>query len=124
VQVAGTGRNCGKQPRGPNGDPGPANIHITSAGAGLLGWAEARVDYTELDLAELPGIDLPPRRQAAARTAVTAWEVANGWIIEPSYARRQLKLLQSRPRLTGRGLASSRRGLRWCLRSGRAGGGR
>jgi Ser/Thr protein kinase RdoA (MazF antagonist) len=78
-----------------HGDPGPANIRITQAGPGLLDWDEARVDHTDLDLAELPGSDLPPRRLAAARIAATAWEAANGWIIEPSYARRQLALLQS-----------------------------
>jgi Ser/Thr protein kinase RdoA (MazF antagonist) len=78
-----------------HGDPGPANIRITDAGPGLLDWDEARVDHTDLDLAELPGNHLPPQRLAAARIAATAWEAANGWIIEPSYARRQLALLQS-----------------------------
>lgn len=77
-----------------HGDPGPANIRITPAGVGLLDWDEARVDYTDLDLAELPGSALPPERLAPARTAATAWEAANGWTIEPSYARRQLALLQ------------------------------
>ncbi|HET9898631.1 MAG TPA: phosphotransferase [Streptosporangiaceae bacterium] len=78
-----------------HGDPGPANIRVTDAGAGLLDWDEARVDYTDLDLAELPCSDLPRQRLAAARTAATAWEAANGWSIEPSYARGQLRLLQS-----------------------------
>ena len=78
-----------------HGDPGPANIRITSTGAGLLDWDEARADYTDLDLADLPDSNLPPHRQTAARTAATAWEAANGWTIEPSYARRQLRLLQS-----------------------------
>ena len=76
-----------------HGDPGPANIRITSAGAGLLDWDEARVDCADLDLAELPGSDLPPGRLVPARAAATAWEAANGWVIEPSYARRQLRLL-------------------------------
>lgn len=78
-----------------HGDPGPANIRVTSAGAGLLDWDEARVDCSDLDLAELPGTDLPRARLARARIAVTAWEAANGWLIEPSYARRQLALLHS-----------------------------
>lgn len=78
-----------------HGDPGSANIRITDTGPGLLDWDEARVDRTDLDLAELPGSHLPPQRLAAARVAATAWEAASGWIIEPSYARRHLALLQS-----------------------------
>ena len=78
-----------------HGDPGPANIRINADGAGLLDWDEARVDYTDLDLAELPGSDLPHPRLALAREAATAWETANGWIIEPSYAQHQLRLLRS-----------------------------
>jgi Ser/Thr protein kinase RdoA (MazF antagonist) len=85
-----------------HGDPGPANIRVTSAGAGLLDWDEARVDYTDLDLADLPEGDppadfLPPIRLAAARSAVRAWEAASGWRAEPSYARRQLALLRPGP---------------------------
>jgi Ser/Thr protein kinase RdoA (MazF antagonist) len=76
-----------------HGDPGPANIRIAEAGVGLLDWDEARVDSTDLDLAELPGARLPADRLAAARIAATAWEAANGWTVEPSYARRQLALL-------------------------------
>ncbi|HEY6745570.1 MAG TPA: phosphotransferase [Mycobacteriales bacterium] len=77
-----------------HGDPGPANIRITGAGVGLLDWDEARMDATDLDLAELPGADLPPQRLALVRAAATAWEAANGWTVEPSYARRQLALLR------------------------------
>ena len=76
-----------------HGDPGPANIRVTDEGIGLLDWDEARVDATDLDLAELPGADLPADRLAVARTAATAWEAANGWTVEPSYARRQLAML-------------------------------
>jgi hypothetical protein len=61
----------------------------------MLDWDEARVDYTDLDLAELPGCELPPPRLTLAREAVTAWEAANGWIIEPSYAQHQLQLLRA-----------------------------
>jgi Ser/Thr protein kinase RdoA (MazF antagonist) len=78
-----------------HGDPGPANVRITAAGVGLLDWDEARVDATDLDLAELPGSDLPPERLAVARAAATAWEAANGWTVEPSHARRQLALLRT-----------------------------
>jgi Ser/Thr protein kinase RdoA (MazF antagonist) len=78
-----------------HGDPGPANIRISAEGPGLLDWDEARVDYTDLDLAELPGTELPLPRLTIAREAATAWEAANGWIIEPSYARHQLQLLRS-----------------------------
>ena len=78
-----------------HGDPGAANIRITSDGPGLLDWDEARVDCTDLDLAELPGQYLPPERLTIARTAATAWEAANGWTVEPSYARRQLALLKA-----------------------------
>jgi Ser/Thr protein kinase RdoA (MazF antagonist) len=78
-----------------HGDPGPANIRIADGRVGLLDWDEARVDATDLDLAELPGPELPPERLAVARTAATAWEAANGWTVEPSYARRQLALLRA-----------------------------
>ena len=78
-----------------HGDPGPANIRISAEGPGLLDWDEARVDYTDLDLAEIPGSELPLPRLAIAREAATAWEAANGWIIEPSYAQQRLDLLRS-----------------------------
>jgi hypothetical protein len=78
-----------------HGDPGPSNIRITSHGAGLLDWDEARRDYCDLDLADLPASELPRTRLEAARAATTAWEAANGWTIEPSYARQQLAQLLS-----------------------------
>jgi Phosphotransferase enzyme family len=58
-----------------------------------------RVDCPELDLAWLPLDRLGPR-QEAARTAAEAWEVANGWTVEPDHARRRLAEL--RRRLGGR----------------------
>ena len=79
-----------------HGDPGPANIRITSRGAGLLDWDEGRRDYRDLDLADLPASDLPRTRLEAARASITAWETANGWTLEPSYARQQLTKLLSR----------------------------
>jgi Ser/Thr protein kinase RdoA (MazF antagonist) len=78
-----------------HGDPGSANVRVAAEGIGLLDWDEARVDATDLDLAELPDSDLPADRLAAARIAATAWEAASGWTVEPSYARRQLALLQA-----------------------------
>ena len=68
---------------------------MTDTGAGLVDWDEARVDHTDLDVADLPTSDLPPARLRAARAATTAWEAANGWTVEPSYARRQLANLLS-----------------------------
>lgn len=75
-----------------HGDLSPSNIRV-AASVGLLDWDEARVDCTDLDLADLPGACLPPERLRAARLAITAWEAASGWTIEPAYARRQLALL-------------------------------
>ena len=71
------------------------NIRIADEGVGLLDWDEARVDHVDLDLAELPFIDLPPSRLSAARAAATAWEAANGWVVEPSYASWRLALLHA-----------------------------
>ncbi len=76
-----------------HGDPGPGNIRVCPAGVGLLDWDEARRDHTDLDLVQLPCTRLPAARRAAASLAVTAWEAANGWLVEPSYARRQLARL-------------------------------
>jgi Ser/Thr protein kinase RdoA (MazF antagonist) len=83
-----------------HGDLAPANIRMSSAGPGLLDWDEARVDYTDLDLADLPDSGLPPARLGAARRAVAAWEAASGWRIEPGYAGRQLALLGQPPGLS------------------------
>jgi Ser/Thr protein kinase RdoA (MazF antagonist) len=78
-----------------HGDPGPSNIRVTSDGVGLLDWDEARVDRVDLDLADLPFGALPASRLLAARDAVTAWEVAACWVVEPEYARRHLRRLGS-----------------------------
>lgn len=75
--------------------PGPGQHPYSPAGAGLLDWDEARRDHTDLDLVELPGALLPPARQAVASRAAAAWEAANGWLVEPSYARRQLATLRA-----------------------------
>jgi hypothetical protein len=79
-----------------HGDPGGGNIRIAREGVGLLDWDEARVDASLLDLAalrlgRLPGV--APARLAELRRALDAWEAANGWLIEPAYARRRLAAL-------------------------------
>lgn len=73
-----------------HGDPCAANVRVSEAGIGLLDWDEARVDHPDLDLADLPGPELPGERNRIARAAVAAWEAAAGWRLEPSYARRRL----------------------------------
>ena len=81
-----------------HGDPGAANIRISRAGVGLLDWDEARVDASLLDLAALPAaaaLDLGRERLASARRALDAWEAANGWVVEPAYARRRLARLDA-----------------------------
>ena len=90
-------------------DPGASNICISTAGAGIFDWDEARVDASILDLAALPlerFADVTADHLQRARTALDAWEAANGWVVEPSYARRRLSALPGpaiRPlRVTGR----------------------
>lgn len=72
-----------------HGDPCAANIRVDGRRVGFLDWDEARVDHPWLDLADITGIDLPP----AAHAAVNAWEAANGWLVEPHYARQRLAQL-------------------------------
>lgn len=76
-----------------HGDPGAANIRLQGGKVGFIDWDEARVDVSLLDLAALP-LDLPPAvghgQLEQSRRAAVAWEVANGWIAEPAYARRRL----------------------------------
>lgn len=69
-----------------HGDPCAANIRVDGDRVGFLDWDEARVDHPVLDLADLPGSTLP-------RAAVDAWEAANAWLVEPSYARVRLARL-------------------------------
>jgi Ser/Thr protein kinase RdoA (MazF antagonist) len=79
-----------------HGDPGASNIRISSEGAGIIDWDEARVDASVLDLAALPLTEIggvAVDRLAQVRTALDAWEAASGWEIEPSYARRRLARL-------------------------------
>jgi Ser/Thr protein kinase RdoA (MazF antagonist) len=78
-----------------HGDPGPQNLRLLQGRVGLLDWDESRVDCPELDLAWLPVDRLGPRREPA-RTAAEAWEVANGWTVEPAHAHRRLAELRRR----------------------------
>ena len=78
-----------------HGDPGPQNLRLQGDRVGLLDWDESRVDCPELDLAWLP-LDRLGARQEPARTAAEAWEVANGWTVEPAHAHRRLAELRRR----------------------------
>jgi len=69
-----------------HGDPCAANIRVQGREIGLLDWDEARVDHPWLDLADLPG----RQATATASAAINAWEAANAWFMEPTYARRRL----------------------------------
>ena len=73
-----------------HGDPGPANIRITVAGVGLLDWDEARVDATDLDLAELQAepAPAPAGRGPHRRHRVGGRErVERGTVVRPPPAR-------------------------------------
>jgi Ser/Thr protein kinase RdoA (MazF antagonist) len=72
-----------------HGDPCAPNIRVLDDRIGFLDWDEARVDHPWLDLADLPGLTVPPE----ATAAIDAWEAANAWLLEPGYARRRLARL-------------------------------
>ncbi|MEJ7763171.1 MAG: phosphotransferase [Thermomicrobiales bacterium] len=86
-----------------HGDPGATNVRLWRGEAGLMDWDEARVDLPLLDLIALPlpraeiarlaGYPHPAPTLAAAHRAALAWEVANGWTVEPAYTRRCLARL-------------------------------
>lgn len=78
-----------------HGDPGVSNIRLTNDGrVGLLDWDESRVDVVWLDLAT-PGLRvLNATEHAASQELVHAWEAANGWLVEPDYARGRLEALK------------------------------
>lgn len=77
-----------------HGDPGPGNIRLTDDGSvGLLDWDESRVDVVWHDLSNLGIPVLPEVEHRLARRLSDAWEAANGWSIEPAYARRRLARL-------------------------------
>jgi hypothetical protein len=77
-------------------NPSAANVRIVGGRAVLLAWGRARVDAPLFDLVTLPrelsGLD--DERWDRARRAVDAWEVARGWVTEPTYARRLLDQLR------------------------------
>ncbi len=78
-----------------HGDPGPENIRIGADGSvGLLDWDESRVDLTWHDLSNLGIQILDDDDHRRAQLLSHAWEVANGWLEEPEYARRRLMLLR------------------------------
>ncbi|WP_026220407.1 phosphotransferase enzyme family protein [Wenjunlia vitaminophila] len=76
-----------------HGDPCPANIRVTGHGVGFLDWDESRVDHITLDLADFPVPVLAEPYLTTTRAALDAWEAANGWSLEPSYARDRLARL-------------------------------
>lgn len=81
-----------------HGDPGAGNIRIDRGRVGLIDWDESRVDASILDLTAVPlqldmDTDFGGERLRLARRASDAWEAANGWTIEPEYARRRLRQL-------------------------------
>jgi Ser/Thr protein kinase RdoA (MazF antagonist) len=81
-----------------HGDPGAGNIRVQAGAVGFIDWDESRVDVSLLDLVGLsPDLTLPAEqsRLIQARRAAVAWEVANGWIAEPAYARRRLAELDT-----------------------------
>lgn len=79
-----------------HGDVWAPNLRITSSGrVGLLDWDESRVDIVDHDLSPLAIQVLDDNRHRAAQRLSHAWEAANGWIVEPDYARGRLAALQA-----------------------------
>jgi Ser/Thr protein kinase RdoA (MazF antagonist) len=78
-----------------HGDPGPSNLRITDDGrVGLLDWDESLVDLVHLDLANLGVQVLSDDEHQQALRCAHAWEAANAWTAEPSYARQRLARLR------------------------------
>jgi Ser/Thr protein kinase RdoA (MazF antagonist) len=78
-----------------HGDPNRKNVLVTASGPALIDWEEARVDYSCLDLAGLPG----GKEDLAAYTASAAWEAFICWDTERGYAMR--RVAEFRRLLTG-----------------------
>lgn len=77
-----------------HGDPMSSNIRIGPDGSvGLLDWDESRVDVTWHDLSNLGIQVLDDDSHRRALRLSNAWEAANGWVVEPEYARRRLEML-------------------------------
>lgn len=91
-----------------HGDPMAANLRIDVDQVGLLDWDESRVDVGWHDLSPLGVRVLSPTDHRRAETLSHAWEVANGWVVEPDYAQTRLDDLREmlgRPVLFLHGLA-------------------
>jgi len=73
-----------------HGDPGAPNLRLIGDRVAMLDWDEARVDHAWFDLADVPTRPLNPPADGVASRAAHAWEAANGWRLEPEYARRRL----------------------------------
>jgi Ser/Thr protein kinase RdoA (MazF antagonist) len=73
------------------------NTLVENGRVGFIDWDESRVDAWLLDfdlpLSSIDGVDKD--RLVAARRAGVAWEVACSWTIEPEYARRRLRELET-----------------------------
>jgi Ser/Thr protein kinase RdoA (MazF antagonist) len=77
-----------------HGDPGPSNIRLDDDHrVWLLDWDESRVDVTWHDLSGLGVQVLPDDEHRRAQLLSNAWEAANGWVVEPGYARGRYELL-------------------------------
>lgn len=76
-----------------HGDPGASNVRIADDRVWLLDWDESRVDVTWHDLSNLgvPVLDDPTHSRAQLLSH--AWEAANAWTTEPTYARDRLAAL-------------------------------
>lgn len=80
-----------------HGDPGASNIRMTATGqVGLLDWDESRVDVTWHDLSNLGVPVLAHGEHHRALALSDAWEAANAWTAEPSYASTRLAELKQR----------------------------
>jgi len=77
-----------------HGDPHAPNIRIGADGrVGLLDFDESRVDLVWHDFSNLGVQVLADADHARAQRLSHAWEAANGWVVEPEYARSRLAQL-------------------------------
>lgn len=77
-----------------HGDAWAPNLRITDDGrVGMLDFDESRVDVVWHDLSSLGVHVLDEASHARAQQLSNAWEAANGWQIENTYARRRLAAL-------------------------------
>lgn len=79
-----------------HGDPMADNLRIDDQGVvGLLDFDESRVDVHLHDLSNLGIQVLDDKTHAVATRLSHAWEAANGWVVEPTYARERLESLRN-----------------------------